>query len=243
LKKRRNIFTLVELLVVIAIIAILSSLLLPALGKARATGIKILCANNFKQIHTGVMLYVDDNNSWMPLAGVNTAQYYWINAYLKQPNLLDGQLGYGLKRPAGLYYCPTVPYPANTSPCWGGGVPATYYMPNYMATINTTYTTATGPKEGGWLLNDLFPNGYRRFDFVLGGSAILGEINYGGNSSSYIQPSLLYGGSWSTTLPATDVHAPAWNHLGSANFLFVDGHVAAYKHTGAALFDNHWLPK
>ena len=73
--KSRNRFTLIELLVVIAIIAILASMLLPALQSARESGKKASCVNNIKNHVMSVSIYAGDNHDFLPLGscGVGNA--------------------------------------------------------------------------------------------------------------------------------------------------------------------------
>ena len=136
---KKNVFTLIELLDVIATIAILASMLLPALSKARAAAQKTKCLSNVKQHGLGFMLYAQDNQGALP--EIRDANWIFWPAKVGQAAGVFS----GLPDPSDAVYansifvCPA--YPTRQD----GYSPYVSYMVNYYITANYKVDNVKNP--------------------------------------------------------------------------------------------------
>ena len=115
--RTRNAFTLIELLVVITINAILASLLLPALSRAKAKAQSIKCLNNLRQLTLCWLMYPDDNGDRLPpqnpgttvSADMSSQSGSWILGDVQQ-DLTSSNIEHGVlfpyNRSIAIYHCP-----------------------------------------------------------------------------------------------------------------------------------------
>lgn len=137
--RHRIAFTLIELLVVIAIIAILASLLLPALAAAKEKGKRANCKSNMHQAILAIMMYGNDNREKVPAGKDNAGQSHIIRIRTNSWTNLVQYSGGNFH----ILDCPNVLFNNNPS-----RISTTYgfligYM--YMGDVNTTGWSATDP--------------------------------------------------------------------------------------------------
>ena len=199
-------FTLIELLVVIAIIAILASLLLPALARAKGRALSIKCVSQFKQLGIATHMFADDNEDQLP---GNQHSLPLRPSWVAQ---LTNYLSYSTTDPtgAGIYRCPTekkrsaytcavndfLTYrPPKGSASWPG-------LPDF-----SRKGAVPVPSDTMWMTELAQDIEFQdHFHFVDKSTAIPGD------STAYF-PNSFFG--------QVDVK----RHLGNASYLFLDSHV------------------
>jgi prepilin-type N-terminal cleavage/methylation domain-containing protein/prepilin-type processing-associated H-X9-DG protein len=112
---KRRAFTLIELLIVIGIIAVLLSLLLPSLSRARESGRQAVCLSNLRQIGMGFQLYLQQFQDTYPMAGTSGRAEDWLYyepSRTPKADLAYGQIpkAMGSYIPARAFKCPSDQY-------------------------------------------------------------------------------------------------------------------------------------
>ena len=212
---KNSFFTLIELLVVIAIIAILASMLLPALSKARARAQTVTCVSNQKECGMAFLMYSNDHGGKIPLQQaynktVKTQWYFWSEILNQEKQLPSKQI----------LQCPSI-------------LPRRYVARNY--TYGTSVSSTDYPTQGGIFVVETTPN--NSFYYLLPEKstrpsqlAMMAEsVNQWTTSVNGLPADWISIYEWRlTTAPGASgtTYAAHYRHDGRANFLFGDGHAA-----------------
>jgi prepilin-type N-terminal cleavage/methylation domain-containing protein len=230
IRDAKRAFTLIELLVVIAIIAILASLLLPALSKAKAKAKQTACLNNLRQIGIAMNIYILDNKAYPGCYSANHGCYVWMTRIFP-----------AMSNHRGVFSCPASPmesqWDTNVNHTLGGNNEFGVYDP-FTVTPNSRFSVGYNDWGLGNALNLASPSAA----LGLGGDVDGGNYHGPMSDSAIMSPSQMImvadsralktndNGSWEANLDPTDTRTatggqlPSNRHNYKTDMAFCDGH-------------------
>ncbi|MHC4185091.1 MAG: type II secretion system protein [Planctomycetota bacterium] len=189
-------FSLIELLVVISIIALLLSILMPALGKARSMAMRLKCTNNLKQINLAILLYLEANEQTYPCAEdpFPGDYFFWMGIW---GSFVEPYLGTKISSTnASIMSCPENRTSFGFSYAYSMSF---YHSPAQIETMNSVGHTFMPP---------------------------LAQPSIPQRSSAVAKPSQkIIVGEWFSNHRPTSFDQGWWCWEGTRNYLFVDGQV------------------